>query len=402
MSFRPLGAALVGVALLPAAAVAAPRHQAVTPRQAGVQLSWPSRAKRVTLAPGATVSVTVRSLRRRSAPVTVTLARTDGVKTRVVKRRTLRRGSFAARLPAAQGARYVLSARIGRRIHRRLTIVTPPARPRHRGPIDGGFPLAPTMPRICPDGPAEAASGTLTGGARRFLAGQTLSLTFTNTGPICLSGGISYVIERNVAGSWQRVDLMLAFPALFDVVQPGATRAVSFTMESPAVMPSGSYRLVQTYSSYQATGAPKRLETTWEFDVAHEGSWPNPDSCGEGVGRAEGSLDRTIVANGGQVELTIRNSGSICLLGDDTRFGLEREIGDGRWEDVPLVFPDLPPRSHRYEPGRSLAFTIPIYDAGRMPLGRYRVSYALTVPPTSDAVTRIPVTAEFDVVAPPD
>ncbi len=132
-------------AALPAATAAAARSAPVTTthRDAGVRLQWPAKAARVEVRAGATVRVTVRSLRRRSARVTVTLTRLPGG--RVVTRRSLRQGSVALRLPAATGVSYRLTARAGRRLLRRTTLVVPAAPPARAAPPAASSPVPPSL-----------------------------------------------------------------------------------------------------------------------------------------------------------------------------------------------------------------------------------------------------------------
>jgi hypothetical protein len=312
----------------------------------------------------------------------------------VVKQRRLRSGGFAARLPGAPSARYLLSARVGRRTLRRLTIVTPRTTPPVR---DAPPPAPPSSGGRCAAPQSASSAAALTGDRGVLSPGETLTLTIANTGTACLSGGVGYTIEARSGSGWVPVDLRLLFPALAIRLEPGATRQVVFTAPAGAEMAPGRYRLTQQYS-----GATGPVAVAWEFDYVWPNPGPNPDSCGpaNGVVRAEATLDRTSATAGQQIVMTVRNSGERCLQGDDMRFSLERQTGPDTWAPVELIFPALPIRWFRYEPGRSLDFTFAV-DGETMPPGHYRATYMLRLPPESDAIQQPPpVVAEFDVVAP--
>ncbi|HST41728.1 MAG TPA: immunoglobulin-like domain-containing protein [Conexibacter sp.] len=402
MSLRALGVALVGVALVPATANATSRKAASTPRNPGVQLTWPSRARRVTLAPGSTVRVSVRSLRRGSLPVVVALARTDLSRARVVKQRRLRGGAFAVRLPAAASARYLLSARVGRRTLRRLTIVTPP--PAAKAPAPAPVPPPAPGPQLCPPVAPRLASGTLTGDRTTMTVGETLDLTFLNSGPTCLQGGYGYGVERFSDGAWRPIDLGLAVPAVLIQLEPGRSFSQRFSADDPSRVPPGRYRLTTRWHAPAEPRPGVAVVNTWEFNLLPAGPLPSPDRCGDAPdsdGRATVALDRSTVTPGEQLALTIGNSGSICLVGDDQRYSLHR-LADGYRAPVDLAFPQQPYRTFRYEPGARRTFTVTLPDAARLPLGRYVLSYPIWVPPATDAITGLNAEIEFDVVAPPD
>ncbi|MDO8187150.1 hypothetical protein Q5424_07295 [Conexibacter sp. JD483] len=200
---------LAVVAAAPPAAASAAPHAPTTQRQAGVSIDWPASRARVTLAPGATVRVAVRSLRRRSAPVTVRLLRTDTSTPRLVKRRTLRRGSFVARLPQTVTARYLLTAAVARRTLRRLTIATPP----RRAERTAQQPPQPPQPPSCPLVEPWEARATLTGDRTVMTIGETLRITYTNTGPTCLQGGYGYGVERLGGARWRGSGVPMVVPA---------------------------------------------------------------------------------------------------------------------------------------------------------------------------------------------
>lgn len=402
MSLRALGVALVGVALFPAGTVANPRKAALTPRNPGVGLSWPARAQRVTLAPGSTVRVSVRSLRRGSLPVVVALTRTDLARARVVKQRRLRSGAFAPRLPATPSARYLLSARVGRRTLRRLTIVTPPAAAKAPAPAP---PPAPAPgPPLCPPVSPWLATGALTGDRTTMTVGETLDLTFLNNGPTCLQGGYGYGIERFADGAWRPIDLGLAIPAVLIQLEPGRSFSQRFSADDLSRVPPGRYRVLTRWHAPAEPRPGVAVEMTWEFNLLPAGPLPSPDRCGEAPdsdGRVTVSLDRTTATPGEQLALTIGNSGPICLVGDDQRYSLHR-VADGYRVPVDLAFPQQPYRTFRYEPGARRTFTVTLPDAARLSPGRYVLSYPIWVPPANDAITGLNAEAEFDVVAPPD
>ncbi|MDO8211924.1 hypothetical protein [Conexibacter sp. CPCC 206217] len=99
-------------------------------RAAGARVASSLGDASATVAPGTIVRARVTALRVGSPRISVVLRRTDGSRgVRVLKRRSLRAGAFAARLPAAFGARYTLTARAVGRTWRAVIRTTPkPAR----------------------------------------------------------------------------------------------------------------------------------------------------------------------------------------------------------------------------------------------------------------------------------
>lgn len=407
MLARTIAAALLGAALLPAAAAAAPaRGGAGRPAKPRPALTWPLRSDRVTLDPGATVTVRVSARGRRgnrSAAATIALTRTDLARARVVKRATLRAGRFRVTVPRAAGARYVLSARVGGSVVRRTTIVTLRAT-RAPVPPDGGPAPRPT-PLPCATTQSEPLSGSLSGDRTALAAGETLTATFTNTNTIaCLSGGIGYGVQRLVDGTWTDagLGLRLIFPAIGVTLTPGRTQPLVFTAPTGAdALPLGRYRLTKSWSGATATQPAATVESTWEFSVVPGPATPDPDRCGpvDGVARAAVTLDRATVSAGQQLVATITNSGSVCLKGELERYALFRDLGDGRREPVRVVWPDLPARYEVLQPGQSRAVPIAVLDAAQMPPGRYLASFQIWVPPTSDAIQMVDAQVFFEVTA---
>jgi hypothetical protein len=333
--------------------------------------------------------------------VVIALTRTDSARAHLIKRRKLRRGTFTVRLPRAAGARYVLSARIGRRTNRRLTIVTPPATPPRSTPAGPRPPGKPLDTPVCETNPTSAAAGTLTGDRTVLRAGDTLTATFTNTGPGCLTGSVGYLIERFTDGTWQQAMPSMSTPLILVFVQPGQRSDVHFQV--PDAMPAGRYRLGTWFQATAGGQTLVEVPVTWEFFILPTDGGPG-GRCPYGVeARAEGALDRTTVTNGEQLALTITNQGPACMVGSASRYELYRVEDGGARTPVPVTFPDdLPDENFAYEPGvsRRLAITVP--DAATMPPGHYVVRYPVWIRVSFDAVLGQFAEAAFDVVPPPD
>jgi len=388
----------VAATALPATASAAP-HAPTTPRQAGVHIDWPTKKAHLTLAPGATVRVAVRPLRRGAAPVTVALTRTDTRTRRLVKRRTLRRGRFVARLPRADGARYLLTAAVARRTLRRLTIATPPRRPaRTAQPQPQPTPQAPFP--TCPAVPPWEGRATLTGDRSAMTIGETLRVTYANVGPTCLDGGYGYGVERLGSGRWRADGIPLAVPAIALQLPPGGSLVQSFRPDDATAYPPGRYRISATWTA--PGGAGERVPATWEVNLLPVGPLPSPDRCGgpDSEARVSVALDRTTITPQEPLELTVTNDGPVCLTGDDARVNVYKVV-DGRLVRVPTIDPGTPYGTVRYEPGDVRRFSFRGTD-GREALtpGHYVVGYPVWVPPAAaDAIVGLTADAEFDVVA---
>jgi len=207
--------ALAAVLLLPTAAEAA-----------GPKITWPEQR---TYAPGEKLTVKVVS----SKPVQVSLVRQSerGKVLRTIARRTLRRGTFSARLP--QPGRY--SLRVGSR-HRDFKVG-----------------------RACPTPAGDRAELRL--GAAAVRAGETLAAEVVNTSRGCVMGGAGYLFERlQPDGSWARVPTNLVFVAVGLPIQAGKSQAKPVPI--PADFVPGSYRLRDT-----VFGAKGRIDLTAPFEV---------------------------------------------------------------------------------------------------------------------------------------
>lgn len=392
---------LAAAAVASSAATSAAAHAPTTPREAGVRIDWPTKQTRVTLAPGATVRVNIRSLRRGSRPVTVTLERTDTRRARVVKRRTLRRGSFVARLPRTAAARYLLSAAVGRRTLRRLRIVTP-ARRSGRTPLPQPQPQSPTQPQlppICPQVEPREGRAALTGDRTTMTIGETLRFTYANVGPTCLQGGYGYGVERLGSDRWRSDGVPQVVPAIALQLRPGESFSQTFRVDDATAHPPGHYRISESWTA--PGGAGVRVPATWEFNVLPAGPLPSPDRCGapDREARVSVSLSRSTITPQEPLELTVTNDGPVCLSGDDARVNAYKETENG-FLRVPLVDLGTPYGTVRYEPGDVRRFSFRGTD-GREALtpGHYVVGYPVWVPPAdADTIVSLAAEAEFDVV----
>jgi hypothetical protein len=208
---------LVAICLL---LLAAPAEAASADTKAlkrlGVSLRWPAAT---TGAPGDVVTVKVRSERRRVQVSLVTGGRT-------LARRTLRNGTFRARLGGP--GTYALRAVVGKRRYSLSEIIVPappPVRP---------------APDPCLQGTGTSASLSLSSSAAR--AGETLTLSLTNTSDGCLYTGVGYRVEQfQPDGSWTLVNTDQIFVTLAVIVRPGET--YTKTVPLPAGLSPGRYRI---------------------------------------------------------------------------------------------------------------------------------------------------------------
>jgi hypothetical protein len=348
-----------------------------------------------------------RTTRQRAVRVTLVRLGDDGRPLRTVASRKVRRGTFRVRLPRGDGARYVLSVRAGRRTLRER-LATARRAPRTRAPPPATpappAPAPPSQPApVCQAAPGARLAGTLAFDRPSAWDGETVRITTSNTGQLCLGGGYGYTWERLVEGAWTPVRVAPSVvPAVYLSVAPGASLTEHATIENPVTMPPGRYRVAKRWQANTLAGSSTEREVVLHayLDVLPgPNGGPAPDRCGspDAAAAATGALDRTIAPRGEALTLTVSNTGPVCLMGSDTGYRLERYLGDGTTEPVIPLVAYGPDRAVVYQPGDAHAIRILVENVVAMPAGRYRVSYDLWVPPTSDEVVVRTVQADFDV-----
>jgi hypothetical protein len=245
-----LAGAVASIAALPPAE---PPSRSV----AGVYVTWPLTAPETTLAPGAKLVVRVSSPRRRAQ---VSLVRVDarGRALRAIARRTLRKGTFTAQVPAAApGARYALRLNVAG--HKRWSWITTPVQ---MAPSPVPAPVATAAPTVEPKAlsycgdvwwPWTAFAASVSTSATTVTAGEPLTYTVTNTGqgPMDDTGRYELQPEGQLSQSWgQPGDHAGSLPA-------GASAEHEITI--PADTEPGRYRVLH-YLSYAScdmvAGAP--------------------------------------------------------------------------------------------------------------------------------------------------
>lgn len=262
-------AVLPALAALPAASAAAadrtPDARAL--RQAGWKVTWPSAKQLSAAKPGTRLTVTVAPLAKRPpakrAVVRVALRRVGGERaTRVVARRTLRSGRFAARIPAtpAVGARYVLSLNAAGRQYSSTIVIPGRASVPTPAPEPVPAPVVPDPPAI-PFRPCEAPVETPASVGVRVHRGQvhpadTVTVTYANTGQACLVYGAPYGWERLVDDRWVRVEQPpRPWPAIAYTLAVGASADDTVTTDADFV--PGRYRIVKRFD-HEPPGATWR------------------------------------------------------------------------------------------------------------------------------------------------
>jgi hypothetical protein len=240
---KRLGVAIVCLLLLPASAHAAlPAAHPPGKSVAGVKIAWPLTAAETTQAPGASLSVRVRSSHRRAQ---LTLARVDGRgrALHAVARRTLRSGTFTVRLPALAGARYALRLTVAGK-HYWSWILTPAPKlaPVTTPSIDCGQEYACETGCAALGGAPNAEIAVTPATAR---PGDAVQVTIVNRGAGCLispDGNIAYWEQQLSDGSWEPAGHELSVQVLTLTALPGATWTGVKTVGADFV--PGAYRLV--------------------------------------------------------------------------------------------------------------------------------------------------------------
>ncbi len=210
-----------------------------TAAQASLKVTWPQQR---TYAPGETLSVKVVSTK----PVRAALVResASGKVMRTVARRTLRRGTFSATVPAT--GRY--SLRIGNRA-RSVTVAS--------SPPSAKLPAPPGPP--CSTATGDRAELRLATATVR--AGDTLHFAVVNTSAGCLFGGAAYTLERLLPdGSWLVLNRDMPFPAIAFILAAGTK--LDKQAPIPADAAPGSYRVTDSL-----TGAAGAIPVFAAFEV---------------------------------------------------------------------------------------------------------------------------------------
>lgn len=209
-------------------------------RAVGLRISWPISASEVNLRPGTRLVVRVsrvRGARTRRPKARIKLVRVDarGRAIKAVARRAMRAGTFVVRLPSRAGARYALRLAVGKQRYWSWIATSEPAAPV----------LEPILPlSACPrPGPSAGHARVDPPTGRSW---DRLTVSLTNTGSSCLTGGVGYGWERQLAGGrWEEVrpDPYPA-PALPFGAAPGQT-STHGAFVWPELDP-GPHRLVKT------------------------------------------------------------------------------------------------------------------------------------------------------------
>jgi hypothetical protein len=258
-----LGATIGGLVLPAAAGAAGP--DAAKLRAAGLAVTWPQVSG---LGAGDSVVVRVKALRRDAAVARVSLVRVSrsGKPVKVVARRTLRRGTFRAKLDRA-GAKYLLRVSAAR-VSSTRAIQTPAIATATPPPVSASPPVAPAPPPPPPAREPCAQAGTTQGevvlGSSEGKAGDPIPMRLRNTGTGCLEYGSAYSWEQKSGDAWTTVPCTdeCVFDAMLRILQPGATESGAAKVYGD--MKPGDYRLVKRV---QGRGGQPELLLTAPFRV---------------------------------------------------------------------------------------------------------------------------------------
>lgn len=254
----------VGVALM---LLLAPGAGAATHSIPGTkaQVAWPGQLAApkgaAATVPGGTRLRLVITQRKRSArEVTARLVQLTPSRTTVRSKR-LRRGVFAAVVPATTEARtFELDLRVGGKSVRRTRFTSTAAAP--------STPAAPApTPPQCGTG-EQLAAHVADPSIAPSSYGVHLSFVVTNVGTACISRPTGTSIERLIDGTWSAVD---APPnpetTELTMVAPGASTVTGAWLHADA--PTGRYRAVVTISRVSIAPVPPAHATiVHEFDYA--------------------------------------------------------------------------------------------------------------------------------------
>jgi hypothetical protein len=217
---------------------------------ASLKVTWPEQR---TYAAGEELTVKVAS--DKAVPVALVRQSASGKVMRTIARRTLRKGTFTAAVPAA--GRY--SLRVAQR-GRTVTVVEPVAWPQASPTPPPTFPTLPAPPTACVT--ATDMSAELRLSATTVQAGGTLPYTLVNTSAACaVTAGAPYEFEwRLTDGTWEAVQSKQVF-ATYAVFLP-AGRTYAKQAQIPADFRPGSYRLLDSVS-----GGSGVVHVAAEFEV---------------------------------------------------------------------------------------------------------------------------------------
>jgi hypothetical protein len=208
---------------------------AVDQRVGSYVVHWPDRAALAKLAPQDVVrfSLTHRGHNAAAVVSLVRVARSGAVIKRVSTRRFRSSGTFAAKLPAAAGHFRLVVVTEGRQTSRSFTVATP-----SQTPAPTTTPTPATAPPCSDKSAVQATLGTDVATAH---AGQSISVTLTDTGTACLQASYGITWETLAGGSWIEIPLNRQWPGATRFVYPGAPFVEQFKIPDDAT--PGTYRL---------------------------------------------------------------------------------------------------------------------------------------------------------------
>jgi hypothetical protein len=212
---------------------------------AGVHVSWPKQTK---LASGATERVKVSS-RHRRAQLSLVSSTSSGKIRRTLARKTLRRGTFRAKVGGA--GTYELRLTVARHHYWSWLTVSsavssPPApAPSPPQPVPSPSPI----PVDCGDQP-QGTSARLTLGRPTTTVGGSMPYRVTNTSRGCITEGAAYGLARqNADGSWQQIPTG-PFPLYAVLVPPGGS--YSKVARIPSDAQPGRYQITDSFQGLTA------------------------------------------------------------------------------------------------------------------------------------------------------
>ena len=240
-----------------AAVVIAPTASGASGQRVGSYVvHWPDRTTLNRLAPQDVVRVSL-SHRGHAAVAVVSLvrvARTGTVMGPVATHRFRSSGTFVATLPTRGGRYRVVVTSGGVRTSRTFAVAAPA-----QAPISTIAPTPSVVAQPCSDGSAVQAS--LATDVASAHAGQTISVTLSDTGTSCLQASYEITWETLSGGTWVQIPLNRQWPAAIQFVYPGAPFVDQFKIPDDAI--AGTYRLGKTVD----TGAAPSMVTT-EITIA--------------------------------------------------------------------------------------------------------------------------------------
>jgi hypothetical protein len=249
---------LPGLGVQQAGAAAVPTHPVTL---GGLSITWPVSSS-IKVAPSTRLSIAVRPTAKTAsaarARFTFVRVNAQGHVLKVVARRTLRRGTFVAEVPASPVSTYRLAVANGKATRKvSLTVQSPP-------------PSANTTP--CSQGaPAGTGPGSIAVHLQQttIAPDQALNLTIENTGDICLGYGEGALTwERADPSGWTPIPETRPSSSVAYTLAPQKTNAFG-PATAPVPLTTGHYRI-----TFTATRAPGGVLTqtpvtaTAELDVS--------------------------------------------------------------------------------------------------------------------------------------